>query len=282
MDKNKLRSIIHKIVEETGVNYNQIQTLFFLESILKRIAVSQYKEYFIFKGGFLLSSIIGIANRTTKDIDMLFSNQQFTEENISKIIKEVIKIDLKDNLTFSVEGIDFIRDEDDYGGFRIKILGKLENIRQTIPLDIATGDPVTPAFEFHDYKTLYDKKTITLKSYNIETMIAEKIHTIFVRGLLNSRYKDFFDIYILNKLKKDQINREILKHAFNNTFEYRHTPFSPKKIQILLSSISENQRMKNGWQNFQKKNTFARGLSFADTIESCYIIVNTKGSHNQR
>jgi predicted nucleotidyltransferase component of viral defense system len=213
---------------------------------------------------------------------MLFSNQQFTEENISKIIKEVIKIDLKDNLTFSVEGIDFIRDEDDYGGFRIKILGKLENIRQTIPLDIATGDPVTPASEFHDYKTLYDKKTITLKSYNIETMIAEKIHTIFVRGLLNSRYKDFFDIYILNKLKKDQINREILKHAFNNTFEYRHTPFSSKKIQILLSSISENQRMKNGWQNFQKKNTFARGLSFADTIESCYIIVNTKGSHNQR
>jgi predicted nucleotidyltransferase component of viral defense system len=273
MDKNKLRSTIQKIEKETGVNYNQIQTLFFLEAILKRIASSRYKDFFIFKGGFLLSSIIGIKNRTTKDMDMLFSDHHFSEENITKIIQEIINIDLKDNLNFSIEGTEAIRDEDDYGGFRIKILGMLENIRQRIPLDIATGDPVTPAAEFYDYKTLYNQEIIKIKSYNIETMIAEKIHTVLVRGLLNSRYKDYFDIYILNKLKREHINPKILEKALKNTFEYRHTTFDSNTIQKLLSSIKENSRMKKGWQNFQKKNAFSRGLTISDTIDACNDIL---------
>ncbi|HPE41246.1 MAG TPA: nucleotidyl transferase AbiEii/AbiGii toxin family protein [Bacteroidales bacterium] len=273
MNKNKLRSTIQKIEKETGVTYNQIQTLFFLESILKRIAVSQYKESFIFKGGFLLASMIGIENRTTKDMDMLFSNQQFTEGNIIKIIREILNIDLRDSITFSIQETETIRDEDDYGGFRVKITCMLENIRQKIPLDIATGDPVTPVAEVYDYKTLNNQEIIKIKSYNIETIIAEKIHTIYVRGLLNSRYKDLFDIYILGRLKKDQINPVNLTSAYKNTFNYRKTVFDPKRIRETLKSISESKRMKNGWHHFRKKNTYAKDLSFSDTIEACFNII---------
>jgi predicted nucleotidyltransferase component of viral defense system len=231
MNKNKLRSSIQKIEKKTGLNYNAILILYFLEAILKRIAVSPYKDYFIFKGGFLLSSILGIENRTTMDMDMLFVNQELTEENIINILTEIIKIDLKDDLILSVESTETIKEDDDYGGFRIKIKCMLDNIRQIIPLDIATGDPVTPGAKLYDYHTLTENKSISIKTYNLETIIAEKIHTIFVRGEFNSRNKDFFDIYILNKLKRDQIDVKVLKEAFKNTFRYRQTDLRIEAIK---------------------------------------------------
>jgi len=274
MNKNKLKSIIQKIENETGLNYNAILIMYFLECILKRIAVSPYKDYFIFKGGFLLSSILGIENRTTMDMDMLFVNQDFREENIVNIMTEIVEIDLKDNLKLTVESTELIKEEDEYGGFRIKIKCMLDNIRQIVPLDIATGDPVTPGANIYDYHTLTENETISIKTYNLETIIAEKMHTIFVRGNFNSRNKDFFDIYILNKIKREQIDVDILKESFKNTFEYRQTDLSIKDIREVLTSIAENPLMKSRWSSFTKKNTFAAGLSFFDTINAGLDILN--------
>ena len=274
MNKNKLRSSIQKIEKETGLNYNAILIMYFLESILKRIAVSPYKDYFIFKGGFLLASIIGIENRTTMDMDMLVVNQDFTEENIVNMMTEIVEIDLKDNLKLIVESTELIKEDDEYGGFRIKIKCMLDNIRQIVPLDIATGDPVTPGAKVYDYHTLTENETICIKTYNLETIIAEKIHTIFVRGDFNSRNKDFFDIYILNKLKRDQIDVDILKESIKNTFEYRQTELSIEEIRRVLNSIAENPMMKTRWSSFTKKNTFAADLSFVDTINAGLDILN--------
>ena len=274
MNKNKLKSIIQKIENETGLNYNAILIMYFLECILKRIAVSPYKDYFIFKGGFLLSSILGIENRTTMDMDMLFVNQDYREENIVNIMTEIVEIDLKDNLKLTVESTELIKEEDEYGGFRIKIKCMLDNIRQIVPLDIATGDPVTPGANIYDYHTLTENETISIKTYNLETIIAEKMHTIFVRGNFNSRNKDFFDIYILNKIKREQIDVDILKESFKNTFEYRQTDLRIAEIRDVLTSIAENPIMKNRWSSFTKKNTFAAGLSFFDTINAGLDILN--------
>jgi len=274
MNKNKLRSSIQKIEKETGLNYNAILIMYFLESVLKRIAVSPYKDYFIFKGGFLLSSIVGIENRTTMDMDMLFVNQDFREENIVNIMTEIVEIDLKDNLKLTVESTELIKEEDEYGGFRIKIECMLDNIRQIVPLDIATGDPVTPGANIYDYHTLTENETISIKTYNLETIIAEKMHTIFVRGNFNSRNKDFFDIYILNKIKREQIDVDILKESFKNTFEYRQTDLRIAEIRNVLTSIAENPIMKNRWSSFTKKNIFAADLSFFDTINAGLDILN--------
>src|SRR6056297_2641385 len=273
MNKNKLRSSIQKIEKETGLNYNAILIMYFLESVLKRIAVSPYKDYLIFKGAFLLSSILGIENRTTMDMDMLFVNQDYWEENIVNIMTEIVEIDLKDNLKLTVESTELIKEEDEYGGFRIKIKCMLDNIRQIVPLDIATGDPVTPGANIYDYHTLTENETISIKTYNLETIIAEKIHTIFVRGNFNSRNKDFFDLFIILKMRREQINPKVLKMAFKNTFAYRETEFDVTEIRKILNSISEDMSMKSRWQNFIKKNPYAQGIQLSDTINACFNIL---------
>lgn len=124
------------------------------------------------------------------------------------------------------------------------------------------------------FHTLTENQAITIKTYNLETIIAEKMHTIFVRGNFNSRNKDFFDIYILNQLKRDQINVDILKEAFKNTFKHRQTELSIETFKKVLASIAENPIMKSRWTSFAKENTFAAGISFIDTINAGMDILN--------
>ena len=274
MNKNKLISLTHKISEKTEIPFNSILTFFFMESLLKRISKSKYRNNFVFKGGFLLSSILGASNRTTIDIDMLFKNMSFNERAILKIISEIIDLDLYDNVQYKLGNIEQIRNEDEYGGYRIKITCNFENIKQVIPLDIAVGDPITPSSINYKYLTLYDNDEISIISYNIETILAEKLHTVYVRGVLNSRNKDFYDIYIIMKLKKSEINNIYLKEALYNTFNHRKATFDINKIKEVLNIISSNETMINRWKKYSKKFSFARNIEFNEVIRSCYSLLS--------
>ena len=204
MNKDKLRAICQRVSKETGLSFNIIQTHYFLESILERISDSDESENFIFKGGFLLANLIGIRQRNTVDIDLLIRSFAFTRENIKQRFEKILK-NINDNgITYEIQKIEEIRKEDEYGGFRITVLCRLENIRQMIPLDIATGDPITPSDIFYEYKSIFSDNFLKIYAYNIETILAEKIQTVYQRGIFNSRSKDFYDIYILYHLKKEK------------------------------------------------------------------------------
>ena len=108
------------------------------------------------------------------DIDTAFKNAEFTEENVVKMIKEIILIDISDNAKINFLGVEKIRDEDEYGGFRINLMIELYEIKEKIHIDVATGDPITPKEISYKYKTLLDNKVLTVWAYNIETVLAEK------------------------------------------------------------------------------------------------------------
>ena len=273
MNKEKLRAICNKLSQETGVSFNAIQTHYFLESILEKIADSDDCENFIFKGGFLLANVIGIRQRNTVDIDFLIRRFSLTEENIRQRFGKILQGGKDKGITYAIQRIEKIRKEDEYGGFRIIVLCKLENIRQIIPLDIATGDPITPSEISYEYKSVFDGSFFEICAYNIETMLAEKIQTVYQRGVFNSRSKDFYDVYILYKLKKDDIDFESLKKACQNTFKHRCTDFNIDSILGVLNKLKIEKDLEMRWNSYQKRFSYAEEIEFADVIDTAIELV---------
>jgi len=273
MNKDKLRAICQKLSKETGLSFNAIQTHYFLESILEKIAGSDENENFIFKGGFLLANVIGIRRRNTVDIDFLIRKFSLTEENIRQRFEKILQNGKDKGITYEIQKIEEIRKEDEYGGFRITVLCRLENIKQIIPLDIATGDPITPREISYEYKSIFNDSFFEICAYNIETMLAEKIQTVYQRGIFNSRSKDFYDIYILYQLKKDEINFECLKEACQNTFKHRNTKFSLDSILNILSNLKAEKDLKTRWSSYQKRFSYAEEISFDNVIDTAIELV---------
>lgn len=273
MNKGKLRAVCQKISKETGLTFNQVQTHYFLESILEKIADSDENENFIFKGGFLLANVIGIRQRSTVDIDFLIRRFSLTEKNIEQRFKRILQTGKDNGITYEIQKIEEIHKEDEYGGFRIKILCRLENIKQVIPLDIATGDPITPNEISYEYKSIFSDKVFEICAYNIETMLAEKIQTVFQRGVFNSRSKDFYDIYVLYHLKKEEIDFGSLKKACQNTFKHRNTDFNIDSILGVLQNLKDEQDLKTRWKSYQKRFTYAEEVSFDDVISTAMELI---------
>ena len=274
MNKAKLTALCHKIAKQTGLTFNSIMTYYFLEVILKKLSKSSYANYYIFKGGFLLSNVIGVESRSTVDIDFLFHKQTLSEENVRKQLDNILT-ESKEAIKFSIQSITAIKESDDYGGYRATILCQLENIKQIIHLDIATGDIVTPQPITYDYKPIFDDEKFPIIAYTIETILAEKLQTIYSRSFLNSRSKDFYDIYILSKLKKEDINFVQLKLACERTFSYRDTELDFNSIIELLKTFKNDPTQQQQWQNYSKKYHYTKDISFLEILnEIINLVIN--------
>ncbi|VNM32495.1 nucleotidyl transferase AbiEii/AbiGii toxin family protein [Streptococcus pneumoniae] len=266
MNKAKLTALCHNISKQTGLTFNSVMTYYFLEVILKKLSRSSYADHYIFKGGFLLSNIIGVESRSTVDIDFLFHKQTLSEENVQQQLEEILS-EVKNDIQFSIQSITTIKESDDYGGYRATILCQLENIKQIIHLDIATGDVVTPQPITYDYKAIFNDENFPIIAYTIETVLAEKLQTIYSRSFLNSRSKDFYDVYILSKLKKDDIDLAQLKMACEKTFSYRETELNFNNIIQLLETFKSNPTQQQQWQNYSKKYSYTKGISFSEILD---------------
>lgn len=275
MNKDIFTNKTNAISKVTGVPFNTVMVYFFMECILKKIVKTDMADKLIFKGGFLLSSTLGISNRATVDIDMLVSGTSLTEDLITNIVMQICESEEMAEVSCELTGLEKIRIEDKYGGYRAKILCRLENIRQIVPLDFATGDPVTPSPILFTYKCLFSNESIPVFGYNPETILAEKLETIFNRGIANSRSKDFFDIYILWVFKRESIDADILEKAMKNTFQYRGSEWNPILIEIVLKEVMNDPNMNRRWGAWQKRNIFAKGIAFSQTVDAGIEIINT-------
>ena len=206
MNSMQLKDKLRNISKEKNVDFNTLLRLYMYDRFIERLSVSKYKDNFILKGGFYLSTLFGIENRTTMDIDTAFRNANFNEKTIVKMIKEIVSIKIDDNAKLSYLGISPIRDEDQYGVFRADIQIKIDNIKEKIHIDIATGDPITPKEINYKYKPILGDRYVKLWAYNIETVLAEKVETILSRVELNGRMRDFYDVYLIYTKDWDNVN----------------------------------------------------------------------------
>lgn len=274
INKNSLQARINNLSKEMNVHANILLVSFFFDAFISRLAKSTYANKFVFKGGFYLATLLGVKNRYTADIDFLLRKETMDENRLREIFSDIIAIDADDSISFEISDISPIRDEDAYGGFSILLTGRLENVRQSFHVDVATGDPITPSDVEYTYQSLISHESITFRAYNLETVVAEKLQTILFRGLLNSRCKDYYDIYIINQLQWNNINIPDLKKSFEATCRYRKTPFEKEESILILEEVSKSDVLQTRWKNYAKKSSFAKDVPFEATIESCKEILD--------
>ena len=267
IDYSELFEKSKKLAEESGLTQLELYQRFMFERILERISVSKYNENFILKGGLLLSAMLGINSRSTRDMDISIKGIDVSQEKMLKILNEILSIDIDDKVKFEVVNITDIRADDEYGGNKYHLVGRLENLKVSLEIDISTGDEITPKELNFEYISIFDNKKINIGTYNIETILSEKIETILRRGKYNTRMKDYYDVYFfLMKLKKD-INIKIFKQAFNNTLRKREAFDYYNDYKQILDLIAEDDRITNYWNTYKKKNKYAENIEFKDIVK---------------
>ena len=237
---------------------------------MERLSKSKYRDNFVLKGGFYLSTLFGVENRATMDIDTAFRNANFDEDTIIKMIKEIVSIKIDDNANLSYIGIEPIRDEDEYGGFRVTIQVEYETMKQSFHIDISTGDPITPKEIRYKYLPLLGYYYIDLYAYNMETVLAEKIETILNRLELNGRLRDFYDIYLIYTKEWKNINIDHFRKAIDKTFtkrEYNGNPFEN------LSIIRNSEVLRERWNKYQKTFSYAQGIEYDEIMDCLEIMI---------
>ena len=245
-----------------NITANEVLQNYMFERILERLSISKYKSNFILKGGLLLSSIMGIDTRTTMDMDTCIKGINLTDEQLYKVLKEILNIDVGDNVSFEIKNFEPIREEDDYGGLRYNIIAKFDNIKVNLSIDIATGDLITPREIEYDYKMTFEDRSLKIMTYNIESIIAEKFQTVISRGILNSRMKDYYDLYYLLTYK--EISKKNLKNAIIRTFEKRETDIND--IDRVLTEIKTSDFIKELWITYSKQHAYADNIEFEQVI----------------
>lgn len=267
IDYTELFEKSKKLAKDSGLTQLELYQRFMFERILERISVSKYNENFILKGGLLLSAMLGINSRSTRDMDISIKGIDVSQEKMLKILNEILSININDKVKFEVVNITDIRADDEYGGNKYQLVGKLENLRVALEIDISTGDKITPKELNYEYKSIFDNKKIYIATYNIETILAEKIETILRRSKYNTRMKDYYDVYFfLMKLKKD-INLKIFEQALNNTLKKRDSFAYYNDYKEILDLIEDDDRITNYWNTYKKKNKYAKNIEFKEIIK---------------
>ena len=266
VDITDIKRVAKEIENKYDLNYYEILQRYMFERVLERISVSKYQDNFILKGGLLLSAMFGIDNRMTKDMDATITGIDVSKDNMLKVLNEILSINLKDGVNFDVVDITDIREDDEYGGNKYHIVGKLQSLKVNLEIDISTGDKVTPRELKYKYPLIFEDRTIMISSYNIETILAEKIETVLRRGSFNSRMKDFYDIYyFLTKLRKE-IDINILKEAVDNTFSKRDSFEYLNDYEQIIDSIVGNERLERLWNIYSNKYKYANGIDINEIL----------------
>jgi len=267
-NSQQLKDLIKNMTKESGINPQILITKYMIERLLERISVSKYKDRFILKGGMLISSLIGYELRSTMDVDTTIKSIPLSEENLYNIFNEVTKIDIDDNVSFKIKSIRYIREESEYGGMRVSIDGMINKTIIPFKVDVTTGDAITPKEIEYDYELMLEDKKINLYSYNIETILAEKIETLISRGITNTRIRDFYDIHIIYKTQDKKINYETLNKAIDATFKNRKTSNMIEKKDKILNEVINDEEIKNLWRNYQKEYPYAKSITWLEINES--------------
>ncbi|MBS3885746.1 MAG: nucleotidyl transferase AbiEii/AbiGii toxin family protein [Dethiobacter sp.] len=263
---NQLKALVRNLSKLKNVEAEVILRNFMLERLLERVAVSKYKNSFILKGGMLIAAMVGIDTRTTMDLDATIKGQVLTEPEVADIVQDILNIGVDDSVTFTLRDIEGIREEADYPGYRVSIEAVLDKTRQTLKMDITTGDFVTPREIEYSFKLMLEDRTISIMAYNLETVLAEKFETVITRGIANTRMRDFYDIYVLTTTQV--FDDAIFRAALKKTVEKRNTVKQMAALDEVVQTVTTSTIMASLWQRYQKKYSYAADISWEMVIHA--------------
>ena len=266
-NREQLKAWIRNLSSKIDINENIILQNYMLERLLERISVSDYKYKFVLKGGMLITAIVGIDLRNTLDMDATIKGFDLEKDNLEKILNEIFNINLDDGVIFEFKSIKQIRQEDEYGGYRVSLDAKFDNLVVPMKLDITTGDVIIPKEINYKFDLMFEERSIEILAYNLETVIADKFETIISRNVDTTRARDFYDIYIVWTTQIKNIDKDLLVQAIIKKFEYRESMEKLNNINEIMEAIKTSDILKEHWKNYQSKFIYAEDISYEDTIE---------------
>lgn len=262
----QIKGRIKSVAKQNNADARTLMRIYMMERFLERLAQSEYRDNFIIKGGILVTAMIGVAHRSTMDIDTSMKNLNLSAEDALRVVNQVKDIDLDDGVSFEVKDVSNIMDEMEYPGIRVTMNANVGRLITPLKIDISTGDVITPrAIEFN-YDLLLEDRSISLWSYNLETILAEKLQTVLTRGILNTRMRDFYDIRMLLDTYEDKVNKAVLKDAFAATCKKRETDHLQEQAEEIIKIIEADEQLQVLWRAYQKKYSYAAEIDYASVI----------------
>ena len=264
----QLKGAIRNIAAQKNLRPQEVLQMFLFERILERLAVSRYRNNFILKGGLLISSMIGIDERTTIDMDTTVRGIPMEETEITSVILEILSLDVDDGITFAFRRIEPIREDDAYRNFRVHIEARYGKINSPMKIDITTGDEITPAAIQYDYPFLFEQKTVPVMAYTLETILAEKYETILRRNIGTTRARDFYDLHTLYRERNEEIRADVLRLAVAHTARKRGSAAELADWKEIVQDIREEPTLTSLWNNYAAETPYIGKLQFSEVVDT--------------
>lgn len=255
-----VRQRLLNIASKENADFGFVLTRYALERVLYRLSRSPHQSSFVLKGALLFNVWADAPHRPTKDLDLLGRGSP-SIDRCRAVFAEICAIETEsDGLVFSAGTItaEKIKEDQEYEGVRVKLIAKLERARISIQVDIGFGDAVTP--ELVDYPTLLASPAPRILAYPMEAVIAEKVEAMVHLGMLNSRMKDFFDVWFLAKTFPFPSGK--VRHAIEATFARRGTELNTGRIAKLLFDLAGDVNKPVQWRAFLRKSSLAAPPQF--------------------
>ncbi|MDR1042334.1 MAG: nucleotidyl transferase AbiEii/AbiGii toxin family protein [Clostridiales Family XIII bacterium] len=238
-----------------------------MERLLERVSVSRYRDNFILKGGFLIAAMVGIDMRSTMDMDTTIKGVPVSQSEIESIVSEILETPVDDNVSFETVSIKPIHEAGEYKDFRLGILATFFTMRVNLKLDVTTGDVIIPREVDYSFKLMFEDRSVQVKAYNLNTILAEKIESILARNVANTRARDYYDVYILLTTRAGDIDRAKLLDALTKKAKERDTLVYIKQHEKYLSDIKESRDLLTHWNAYKSKYLYAGNIEFADVVK---------------
>ena len=266
----QLKNIIKKLAKENQISAQLVLQNYMLERFLERVSLSPYRDNYIIKGGFLISSMVGLNSRATMDMDATIKGYPVTQDAVQKMIEQILTVPVDDDITFTFKSIGEIREGDEYTGYRVALTADFPPMAVPLKLDITTGDKITPREIQYDYKLMLEDRHIQVMAYNLATIMAEK----------NTRPRDYYDVYILTKLQAENIDFPALVAALMATASKRGSDSILQDYRAIVEAVRNSEIMRRQWDNYRKDFDYASTIIFDEVCDAVASTMDTLITNN--
>ena len=276
----QLKDLIRNLSREKSADAQLLMRNYMMERFLERISLSEYRDKFILKGGMLVVAMVGLDARSTMDLDATVKGANVNVEEIENLISAIVSVPIDDGVKFQLKSISEIMDEAEYPGIRVSMTTTFDGVVTPLKIDISTGDAITPREVRYSFKLMLEDRSIDIWAYNLETVLAEKLETIITRTTTNTRMRDFYDIYILDQIHGNTLNRQTLYDALLATAKKRGTERHLAEAVDVLNEVESSPVMQKLWESYRRKFSYVADLEWniiMRAVRSLYALCE-KGS----
>ena len=277
----QLKDLIRNLSREKSADAQLLMRNYMMERFLERISLSEYRDKFILKGGMLVAAMVGLDARSTMDLDATVKGANVNVEEIENLISAIVSVPIDDGVKFQLKSISEIMDEAEYPGIRVSMTTTFDGVVTPLKIDISTGDAITPREVRYSFKLMLEDRSIDIWAYNLETVLAEKLETIITRTTTNTRMRDFYDIYILDQLHGNTLNRQTLYDALLATAKKRGTERHLAEAVDILNEVESSPVMQKLWESYRRKFSYAADLEWSiimRAVRSLYVLSEKESS----